>query len=134
MEDIYEIISLIALNRHHGHFWQLRTSLRHHWDINSKWHKPTGPKMHECPFVFLFTRLKHILYSSNFLFCRYFIKQNRNFIENDLPSVILCFPLFLFLLKQLFRETCLCSKKYIYALTHNNCYYQFLFPILLFSL
>lgn len=88
------------------------------WLFEVTWTMPTAK--HECPFISLHTF--KILYFLEFSLI-YKIGISSKW---SLPSVILSSLLF-FLLKQLFRELCLCSKKKN-ALTHNNCYYQFLSP------
>ena len=87
------------------------------WLLEVTWTMPTAK--HECPFISLHTFI--ILYFLEFSLI-YKIGISSKW---SLPSVILSSLLF-FLLKQLFRELCLCSKKN--ALIHNNCYYQFLSP------
>lgn len=90
------------------------------WLFEVTWTMPTAK--HECPFISLHTF--KILYFLEFSLI-YKIGISSKW---SLPSVILSSLLFFFLLKQLFRELCLCSKKKKNALTHNNCYYQFLSP------
>lgn len=82
-------------------------------------------------YISLHTFIAHILNFLEFSLSSAY-KTKQEFHRNDLPSVILSSFFFNFCSSSFSENFAFVPKKY--ALTHNNCYYQFLFPILLFSL